>query len=313
MSRPVLASLAAIASAMLACGPTHAAGVTRAWVSGRGTDAAGCGAPVNPCRSLQYAHDNIAPGGEIDILDPAGYGAITITKAISIVNDGVGTAGVQQATSGADAITIDAGPSDAVTLRGLNIDGLGVAKDGIGLTEAGKLTIVNCVVRHFTHDGLYLQQANGVLFLTVFNTMAADNSNDGFDISPGAQGTIGGVLDHAAATTNGSNGVVVWGADTTGINGADITVANSDVSTNGNAGIYVKGNSVRSTLVNVRDVISDETFYGYYLDDHGLMNFMRSEALSDATPVFVSSTATGYTFGDNYFPTGPILTKMAPE
>ena len=191
MSRPVLASLAAIASAMLACGPTHAAGVTRAWVSGRGTDAAGCGAPVNPCRSLQYAHDNIAPGGEIDILDPAGYGAITITKAISIVNDGVGTAGVQQATSGADAITIDAGPSDAVTLRGLNIDGLGVAKDGIGLTEAGKLTIVNCVVRHFTHDGLYLQQANGVLFLTVFNTMAADNSNDGFDIPRGRKGLSG--------------------------------------------------------------------------------------------------------------------------
>ena len=80
----------------------------RAWVSGKGIDQAGCGAPTSPCRSLQYVHDNIiVDGGEIDILDPAGYGAIVITKAISIVNDGVGTAGVQ-ATSG-NAITVTGG------------------------------------------------------------------------------------------------------------------------------------------------------------------------------------------------------------
>jgi hypothetical protein len=68
----------------------------RAWVSGHGTDAAGCGSIASPCRTLQYVHDNIiAAGGEIDILDPAGYGTITITKALSIINDGAGTAGVQ--------------------------------------------------------------------------------------------------------------------------------------------------------------------------------------------------------------------------
>src|SRR5471032_219602 len=87
----------------------------RAWVSGHGADAPGCGAPTAPCRSLQYTHDNIvAAGGEIDILDPAGYGAINITKAISIVNDGVGTAGVQQPIAGAAAIRINAGAGDAV-------------------------------------------------------------------------------------------------------------------------------------------------------------------------------------------------------
>src|SRR5471030_1897688 len=93
----------------------------RAWVSGHGVDQAGCGSPTAPCRSLQYAHDNIVAGGEIDILDPAGYGAISISKAISVVNDGVGTAGVQ-ATSG-NAITINTPPGDSVYLSGLNIDG----------------------------------------------------------------------------------------------------------------------------------------------------------------------------------------------
>src|SRR5476649_2443855 len=92
----IVAALAALAL------PAASLAASRAWVSGHGVDQAGCGAPTAPCRSLQYAHDHIvAAGGEIDILDPAGYGAITITKAISIVNDGVGTAGVQAAGSNA--------------------------------------------------------------------------------------------------------------------------------------------------------------------------------------------------------------------
>src|SRR5471032_1756282 len=115
-------SLAVIAMALAAGTAAHAA-ATRVWVSGHGVDTAGCGAPTAPCRSLQYAHDHaVGAGGEIDILDPAGYGAITITKAISIVNDGVGTAGVQ-ATSGT-AITINAAAGDDIYLRGLNVDGV---------------------------------------------------------------------------------------------------------------------------------------------------------------------------------------------
>src|SRR5476651_1203685 len=119
--------VAVTAIAAFAIGLTSAQGASnRAWVSGHGVDQAGCGAPVSPCRSLQYAHDSaVNAGGEIDILDPAGYGAITITKSVSIVNDGVGTAGVQ-ATSG-NAITINAGPTDAVYLRGLNVDGVNFA------------------------------------------------------------------------------------------------------------------------------------------------------------------------------------------
>src|SRR5471030_1508201 len=148
-----LSSAVAVAAALLVCSSAHAAGANRVWVSGHGVDRAGCGAPTDPCRSLQYAHDSaVAAGGEIDILDPAGYGAITITKAISIVNDGVGTAGVQ-ATSG-NAITITAGPNDAVYLRGLNIDGVnGAGAYGIVFNAGASLTVVNCVTRHFSQSG----------------------------------------------------------------------------------------------------------------------------------------------------------------
>jgi hypothetical protein len=66
-------------------------------------------------------------GGEIDVLDPAGYGAVTIAKAISIVNDGVGVAAIGAATG--NGVTIKAGAGDSVHLRGLTIDGLGSGLD----------------------------------------------------------------------------------------------------------------------------------------------------------------------------------------
>src|SRR5579872_3964238 len=129
---PKTASLfAATLAALWFCQSPAQALVSRAWVSGHGADAAGCGSPASPCRSFQYVHNNIiAAGGEIDVLDPAGYGAITITKALSIVNDGVGTAGVQQ-TQGTDAITVNAGPNDAIFIRGLTVEGLGSGRFGL--------------------------------------------------------------------------------------------------------------------------------------------------------------------------------------
>src|SRR5476649_372899 len=137
MIKTLLSTTAAAIAVCAIASPAHAVVGNRIWVSGHGVDHAGCGAPTAPCRSLQYAHDTLNSGGEIDILDPAGYGAVTITKAISIVNDGVGTAGVQ-ATSGS-AITINAGAGQSVLLKGLNIDGLGSALNGIAFNSGGNL------------------------------------------------------------------------------------------------------------------------------------------------------------------------------
>jgi hypothetical protein len=70
----------------------------RVFVAAQGSDANPCtfGAP---CRTFQHAHDVVAAGGEIDVLDPAGYGAVSITKAISI--QGHGFAGISVGVSGA--------------------------------------------------------------------------------------------------------------------------------------------------------------------------------------------------------------------
>ncbi len=49
----------------------------------------------SPCRTFAVALIRTSAGGEIDVLDPAGYGAVNITQSISIVNDGVGVAAIR--------------------------------------------------------------------------------------------------------------------------------------------------------------------------------------------------------------------------
>jgi hypothetical protein len=101
-----ITSLPTIAGALLAFGLSAApaqAGPNRTWVSGHGTDSGPC-TRAAPCRTFAFALSQTAAGGEIDVLDPAGYATVTITKAISIVNDGVGVAAI--GASLGDAITI---------------------------------------------------------------------------------------------------------------------------------------------------------------------------------------------------------------
>ena len=219
-----LPSLSALALTLVAATPAHALS-NRAWVSGHGTDAAGCGAPTSPCRSFQYVHDNIiAAGGEIDVLDPAGYGTITITKALSIVNDGVGTAGVQQPTTEGNAITINAGASDTVVLRGLEIEGLGVAQIGVWLQQAGSLSIANCVVRHFTGRGMYINPQSGVTNVLIENSTASDNSGEGIILRTDGSATMNSVVRRTTVAHNGNGGIVVLN---TGSGASNATVVDS--------------------------------------------------------------------------------------
>src|SRR5215475_8931779 len=92
----------------------------RTFVSGSGSDANPCSLSA-PCRSFAGALAQTNAGGEIAVLDTAGYGAVTITQSVSIVNEEGVEAGVT-VTSG-DGITISAGSGDVVNLRGLTLVG----------------------------------------------------------------------------------------------------------------------------------------------------------------------------------------------
>lgn len=120
---------------------------TRTWVSGVGDDANPCSRTA-PCKTFAGAISKTAAGGEISTLDPGGFGAVTITKSISITNDNSGEAGIL--SSGTNGIIIN-GAGIVVHLRGLVIDGAGGSPglNGIRILNAAQVDIQNCVVKNF--------------------------------------------------------------------------------------------------------------------------------------------------------------------
>src|ERR1022692_1918624 len=132
-------SIVAVGLALAGALPVAPAHAQPVFVPAKGANTNPC-TFAQPCRSFQQAHNTVAASGEIDVLDPAGYGSLTITKAISI--QGHGYSGISVA-SGGTGITINAGASD-VLLRSLTIDGQGVGQYGIVFNTAGSLTIQNC-------------------------------------------------------------------------------------------------------------------------------------------------------------------------
>jgi hypothetical protein len=130
---------------------------SKVWVANWGMDSSSCGSVTSPCATLQRAHDNVAPGGEIRALTPGDFGGkrsprLSITKSVSITHDGSGEAGIFSVLDG-PAIYIAAGADDVISLRGLVIDGQGLASEGIQVRRASAVHIQNCVIRNFVGLG----------------------------------------------------------------------------------------------------------------------------------------------------------------
>jgi hypothetical protein len=300
-SEIISASLALV----LAAPATAMAAPPAAWVSGQGTNEAGCGSQQSPCATFQYVHDNILgpDGGDIVVLGAGVYGAgtLNITKPLSILNDSAGTAAVGAGSGPAISINV---PNGGVYLRGLTIDGLGLGQDGVSLSNASKLTITNCVIRNFTHDGIYLQP-QGVLNFSAINVIASDNGNNGFDLSPHGSGGIMGFIDHSSAFNNGADGVAIWGANTSANPGNAITINSSNTSNNKGYGVYLYSSSTSpfNTGATIRNTISDNNGVGYYVGDYTIVYFSKSEAdySFSSHSVQIVGNALAYSYGDNSF------------
>jgi hypothetical protein len=234
--------------------------LARTYVSAKvGNDGSDCNR-LTPCRTFQVAHDKTLANGEITVLDPGGYGAVTINKTISIINDGVGEAGVL-VSGGAIGITISAGASDKVSLRGLTIKGIGFGGgNGIVFDSGKSLTVENCVIRNLTGSGV----GTGILFrpnasssLAVSNTLVSDNSGIGLQVRPAGAGiTVKAVFNRVGAYNNVSGGISVAGGSSTGTINA--TAVDSVADHNG-VGFSVSSftNQAATTLTVVRSVASN--------------------------------------------------------
>jgi len=184
----------------LASAPAHAQ-ATRTWVSGVGDDANPCSRTA-PCKTFAGAISKTAAGGEINCLDPGGFGAVTVTKSMTISCE-AGTAGVL--VSGTNGIVFSAGTTDYLFLKGLDIEGLGTGINGISFINGGFLHVEDCVIRRFTGSGISIT-AGGATGFEITRTTVFSNGNGstgaGIRIAPAAGGTSKGVINRVVADRN---------------------------------------------------------------------------------------------------------------
>jgi hypothetical protein len=236
---------------------------TRTWVSGVGDDANPCSRTA-PCKTFAGAISKTTAGGEMDCLDPGGFGTLTITKAITI--DCSGTFGSVLA-SGTSGITVNAGTNDKVVLRGLSINGAGTGINGIALMQGLQLTIERCIITGFTNNAVnintsttsevyvtnsYITSSNkgivatttttsGIVIVVVNNT---DIINVGLNAFEAAGGPVVGTLTNSRLTS--ANAGVNASAS-----GAQLNVDTSSLVNNNNAFAVASGSTIRVSNSNI--------------------------------------------------------------
>jgi hypothetical protein len=206
MKRSILGFVFICVSLLLGSAPA-AAQATRTWVSGVGDDANPCSRTA-PCKTFAGAISKTATSGEINVLDPGGFGAVTITKSITIRSDHT-EAGVL--VSGTNGIVVSAGASDTVILEGLDIEGLGTGLDGVHIIGGGATYVINCDIRHFTQNGVSI--ATNTAGSRVFIQDSKIIANAGGLNVQGAGGVANvGIVSHSIVDHNSSFAVQANGA-----------------------------------------------------------------------------------------------------
>lgn len=248
--------------ALFACvmtSPLALAQATRTWVSGVGDDANPCSRTA-PGKTFAGAISKTATGGEINAIDPSGYGAVTITKSITI--DGEGTM-ASILVSGTSGVIINAGANGVVSLRNLSINGNGNGLIGISILAAAEVNIERCIIAKFATRGIEINCATPCR-VNVKDTIVRDCSGGAILAKPNAVLTLdkssllasqfglrvdGGAtasLESCVISGHVGNGVVV---DTSALPGPAIgNLNNCHLADNGFAGVFSRGASTTVRL-----------------------------------------------------------------
>lgn len=274
IKRPIFAAGLLLSCALIYATPA-AAQATRTWVSGVGDDANPCSRTA-PCKTFAGAISKTAAGGEINCIDQGAYGAVTITKSISLYCEGV-TAGVLHSST--NGIVINAAATDNIAIRGLDINGAPPTSpglNGIRFLAGGSLLVENVLIRGSTGaapNGWGINfQPSGVASLMVRNvtihSVGTAIGGGGVRVGPTGTGSakvtfsnlnvvnaFNGVLVDTAGNTGagvlvtledsrivgGTNGITVDNPPAT--TGAIMFINDSDVSNNSGIGIQAKGSA----------------------------------------------------------------------
>jgi hypothetical protein len=211
---------------------------TRTWVSGVGDDANPCSRTA-PCKTFAGAISKTAPGGEINVLDPGGFGAVTITKSISIIADHV-EAGVL--VSGTNGIVVNVAATDKVLLEGLDIEGIGSGLNGVHIIGGGKTTIRRSSIRNFTGNGVNLVGTANARAV-IIDTLIFNNAG-GLDMQGAAGAANSAFLLNCVVDNNSSFATQVVGASTLVISGNQLIGSPSSIIASGGAAVISYQNNM---------------------------------------------------------------------
>jgi len=267
------ATIVGIAIPMLTAVSAHAQ-ATRTWVSGVGDDANPCSRTA-PCKTFAGAISKTAVNGEINCLDPGGFGAVTITKGITIDCHEIFASIL---VSGTNGIVINAAGA-VVTIRNINFNGVGTGLNGISILAASKVFIEDVMIMQFTQRGISDTRPGSGNSLSVRNATIRNNTGAGIGAVAGATSTTS--IENSLLAGNGF-GVAVG-------TGNNVMATRSVFSRNTTAGIEVDGGGQVGLEGNAI------TFNGVGVQNSGTAQLSNNEISFNNTGI---SGATG-SYGNN--------------
>jgi hypothetical protein len=250
---------------------------TRTWVSGVGDDVNPCSRTA-PCKTWAGAISKTAVGGIIDALDPGGFGAVTITKAMTLEGNGTLASTLASGTQGI-IVNITSGTGRNVVLRNILVDGSGVTlgTNGINFIAGDSLSIEDCYIKAFSTTAI-LFQPNSAAILTMTNTYV---STSGVGVRLTGVGA-------GFATASITNSVV--NANTTGVLGDErskTTIRNCDIS--GNSGDGVSATSSTGASIMLDSSVTSNNGIGVHSNGGNTTVFVNNDTITGNT-TGVSST-----------------------
>jgi hypothetical protein len=201
-----IAKLAPAALLLALVLPSAAFGqATRTWVSGTGDDVNPCSRTA-PCRTFAGAYSKTADGGEINALDPGGYGTLNIDHSITI--DGSETlAGVLSSLT--NGFSINAAATDRVVLRNLDINGAGNGLNGIRVLQAKSVSVYDTRIYGVTRNAFDFEPTNSNAKALLHNVSLENNTGNGVLVAPPAGVTNASVSVRYSTISSNGCGLVV--------------------------------------------------------------------------------------------------------
>jgi len=259
---------------------------TRTWVSGVGDDLNTCSRTA-PCKTFAGAIVKTAAGGEINVLDPGGFGAVTITKSITISS--TFEAGVL--TPGSNGITVFPGLTGLppkVILKGLDIEGVnGTGASGFRYFGGGQLIVEDCTINGFGVAGIEVGGTNLNAALSV-NNVRISNTPVGIVLYNTVGGTSTALINDLQAIN-----IDTFGVETQ--TNAFATITNSRFDHTGSA-LQAENNS----NINAENVTMTLNTNGVQVaSSNATIRISNCDILSNTTGISVTPGGKVISFGNN--------------